>query len=336
MDVSREKGFQKAARLLMLLGREEASKVLRHLSEKEVEGITREIASTEKLEAREAARVLEEFGYQAGGRAGGGEGVVGGPEQARRILTHAMGSAQAEAILNRVLNKASPPFAFLEDLDVEQVKLLVKDESVPVIATILVHLQPARAAKVLTGLPADVQKALVRRVAALKRLDPEVIRRTEEALREKVRAQGKIVTRELDGRNALAEILQHMNVTDEREILDRLKQADVELAREVEDRVYSPRILLEMNDRELQDVLKEFSEAELALVLKGLDPLQKEKILSNVSTNRREMIQAEIDALGPVRRSKALKAQRELMDYIRQQEERGNVRLTRREETLNM
>ena len=77
MDISREKGFQRAARLLMLLGREEAAQVLQHLSEKEVEGITREIASTEKLDVREAARVLEEFGYRAGGGAADGERAAG-------------------------------------------------------------------------------------------------------------------------------------------------------------------------------------------------------------------------------------------------------------------
>lgn len=336
MEISRDKGFQKAAQLLLLLGKEEATEVLRHLSEKEVEGITREIASIDRLESREGARILEEFGYRLADRPPENQEARGGPERARQILEAALGKSQAEAVLARVSSLAAPPFAFLEDLDLEQVKLLIKDESVPIIATILVHLQPARAAKILIGLPPEWQKQLVRRIAALRKLDPEVIRRTEEALREKVRAQGRIVTREVDGRATLAEILKHMDLAAERDILGRLKEADADLAREVEDRVYSPQLLLQIADRDLQDVLKQFSEEEIALLLKGLDPLQKEKILSNISSRRREMIQAEHDALGPVRRSKVDRARREFLDYLRLQEEQGAIAFSRREETLSL
>lgn len=331
METPREQGFRKAAQLLLLLGKNEAAQVLGHLSEKEIEGITREIASIEKLETREAERVLEEFGYRARGRE-----VRGGAERARQILTTALGRTVAEPILERVLSRSSPPFSFLEDLDLEQVKLLLKEESVPVISIILVHLSPERAARVLTSLPAEQQKALVRRIAELRQLDPEVIRRAEETLREKVRAQGRVVSREIDGRSALADILKHMGHSAEKDILGRLKDQDASLAREVEKKIYSPAAILGIPDRELQEVLKEFSETEVAMLLKGLDTLQKEKILSNVSTNRREMIQGEYEALGAVRRSEVEKIRREFLGIIRLQEEKGGLTVSRRDEPLKM
>ena len=41
-DNLRDKGYSKAARFLMLLGQEEAAKVMKHLDEEEVAGISRE------------------------------------------------------------------------------------------------------------------------------------------------------------------------------------------------------------------------------------------------------------------------------------------------------
>ena len=62
-ETSRDAGYRKAAQFLMLLGKDEAARVLRHMSAEEVEGITREIARTQHIEEKEASKVLEEFGF---------------------------------------------------------------------------------------------------------------------------------------------------------------------------------------------------------------------------------------------------------------------------------
>ena len=62
-DDLRDKGYSKAARFLMLLGKEEAARVMKHLDEEEVAGITMEISQVDKIEATEATSILEEFGY---------------------------------------------------------------------------------------------------------------------------------------------------------------------------------------------------------------------------------------------------------------------------------
>jgi hypothetical protein len=62
-ETSRDTGYRKAAQFLMLLGKDEAARVLRHMSPEEVEGITLEIARTQHIEEKEASKILEEFGY---------------------------------------------------------------------------------------------------------------------------------------------------------------------------------------------------------------------------------------------------------------------------------
>jgi len=126
-DRVRDKGYRKAAEFLMLLGKEDASKVLQHLHEDEVTGIMREIAQIQKIDGEQANRVLEEFGYLMKTR----DLVArGGIEAARSILVSAFGEEKGAAILDKIRERTIPhPFAFLMDLEFEQLLLVLKDES---------------------------------------------------------------------------------------------------------------------------------------------------------------------------------------------------------------
>ncbi len=228
-DVARDKGYEKAARFLVLLGKEQASEVLKHLSEEEVAGITREIAALERLDTAEAAKILEEFGYLVKTK---DLLARGGVDMAKEILRAAFDEDRANALIERLALKTAPhPFAFLMDLDVEQVKLLLKNESPQVLAVIIPHLSPERGAQVLGSLPPEVQVPVVQRMANLTQINPEVLRRAEGTLRDKVRAQGQIVTQEVDGQAVLAEILRNMAPGPERAIMDSLQAQDHALAK---------------------------------------------------------------------------------------------------------
>lgn len=319
----KDKGFKKAARFLMLLGKDEAARVLKHLSEEEVTGISRQIAILEKMSTGEASRILEDFGYLLKTR----DLVArGGIVKAKEILKEAFGEEKAGVIIEKILERTAPhPFAFLMDLDIEQVKLLLKNESAPVIAVILPHLSPERAGQILSALPAEMRQNVVRRIARLEKIDPEVLRRAEGTLKEKIRAQGQIVTREIDGKSVLVEILKNMDSASEELILDKLKIYDQNLALEIEKKLFTMDILLKLRDRDLQAVLRDYSDTELALIVKGLDDTLKERIVQNMSPRRWEIIREEAQAQGAVFRSEIDKAIQEFLDYIRLQKEKGEI-----------
>ncbi len=332
METIKDRGFQRAARFIMLLGKEQAPEVLKHFSEKEVEGITREIAQIDKLNAEEAAKVLKEFGYLQQSRE---LATQGGVDKAREILISAFGKEKAETFITKILKRSPhPPFSFLEDLEQEQVNLLLKDESIQVVSAILPHLNPERAAAIISKLPKEQKVEVARRIASLEKIDPEVIRMAEEALREKVRAQGEIVTWGIDGIRALAEILKYSGLSAEQSILEALKEKDEKLASKIEERLFSLDIITWLSGRDLQTVLRDFSDGELALVMKAMDENLKELIFANVSERRRELIRAEIESLGAILRSELDKACGEFIDYIRVQAEKGEITITRNQDEL--
>jgi flagellar motor switch protein FliG len=322
-DNLRDKGYSKAARFLMLLGKEEAAKVMRHLDEEEVAGITKEIAQVDKIESNEAIKILEEFGYLLKT-----QDLVarGGVAMAEAILRKAFDEEKATVLVNKLKNRTAPhPFSFLMDLDFEQVRLLLKDESAPVLTAILPHLSPDRAAEVLHSLDEELQLQIVMRMAKLKEISPEVLRQAEGSLKERIRAQGQIVTEEIDGQAALAEILRNMKYTNEREIMEQLELTEPALAKDIEKKLLTMDVLLRISDRDLQSVLRDFSDNELALLCKGLNEKQVAQIRSNLSTRRWASIVAESEDIGAVFRSEVDKAVEDFLDYIKLQKEKGEI-----------
>ena len=307
----------------MLLGKEEAAKVMKHLEEEEIAGITKEIAQIDKIESNEATKILEEFGYLLKT-----QDLVarGGLAMAEAILRKAFDEDKATALVNKLKNRTAPhPFSFLMDLDFEQVRLLLKNESAPVLTAILPHLSPDRAAEVLHSLDEELQLQIVKRMARLKEISPEVLRQAEGSLKERIRAQGQIVTEEVDGQAVLAEILRNMKYANEREIMEQLELSEPALAKEIEKKLLTMDVLLRINDKDLQSVLRDFSDNELALLCKGLNEKQVTQIRSNLSARRWASIIAESEDIGAVFRSEVEKAVEDFLDYIKLQKEQGEI-----------
>ena len=315
----------RVGKLLMLLGRDDAARVLEHLSEEEVEAVARQIAATDQLGPDDGAEILAEFGFQMESRP-----AVGGRAAARSILSRAFGEEQAETILLRALGEKRRHFAFLGELEAAHVRALVKDESPAVVALVLGHMSPTDAADVLKLLPGDVRVSVLRRMARSQEVDIEVVRRVEESLRAKVERIATAQSEELDGRSTLAEILRHMDHAHEELLLEALEERDAELVADIEDRLFTIDTLLLIDDRQLADVLRAYSDHDLALVLKGKDEEIRAKVLRNLSDRRRGIVAEEYRFLGPVPKREVAEATGALLSDLRKLE--GDGRLVVRRE----
>lgn len=323
-ETSRDSGYRKAAQFLMLVGKDEAVRVLKHMSPEEIEGITREIARTQKIEEKEASKILEEFGYIQETK----DLIArGGIEKAQEMLVASVGPEKAEKILAKVRkDMAPPPFSFLQDIDIHQSISLVREESPPVIALIVAHLDPRLAARLLLALTPEQQREVVGRVAKMGKVDPEVIRTAEETLRKKIRDQGQVVTEEVDGKAALTEILRYMDPGKEQAILDGLEP---NTANEIRKKLYTIDVVFQIPDKELQRVLRDYADRDVALIVKGTETEPRQRILAAVSERRREFILLEAEGMGAVLRSEVNAAIEDFLAYIQVLEQKGEIAIMR-------
>lgn len=329
-------GYRKAAKFLLLLGKREASNVLKHFSDMEIQEITKEIASIKQINKEEAAKILYEFGYLQPGGSGRGQRPVshtGGVEVAKNMLISAFGDEKGSAIFKKVIPfNGEKPFAFLEDLEFQQLTMILRKEPVHVLAVILSFLDAGKASKILESLPPDDQTTLVARMAGMQKVAPEVIMSMEKVLIERIRTQGKVITEEVDGQSVLAEILKNMALSDEGRILDDLADTDKMLSESVREKLFTVDTILFVRDTDLEKILRDFSDTEIAILLKGRNEELRNKIIFNVSKRRVEFIKYEEDATGPMRKSDVDNAMKEFLDYLKDQEIQGNIVLSREKE----
>jgi flagellar motor switch protein FliG len=331
--VEEDSKLRRVAKFLILIGGDEAAGILSRLDIEDVEAISREIASIRGISGEEAAAIFEEFrsllssSYDFQGVSNGGV------ETARKLLYAAFGPQKGEAFLERALPETKDnPFGFLEDFTGEQIALLLKEEPAAAGALILSRLPSKLSATVLMNTSPDKKLEVVRRIVRQGIISPDVLERMAGALREKARHFAEAGsgntggnTEEVDGRNALAAILKSSDIVFGDRLLKELDDIDADLSEDLRNRLHTLDDVIKAEDRPLQAKLRSMSEKDIVLLLKGRSDEFREKVLSNVSAQRRILIREEEEIMGPVLRRDTDKAAREFLGWFRQMREDGRI-----------
>lgn len=316
-------GRHKAAVLLACLGPKAASRVLRSLSEQEIERVTLDLSTLGSVDSDTRVAVLEEF-YQMA--VANNFVTQGGIDYARQLLEQSFGAERALEILTRLQGSLQEvPFDFLKKADPSQISAFIQDEHPQTIALILAHLEAQTAAVVLSSLPQRVQSDVVMRIATMDRTPPEVVREVERVLERKMAAVFSHGFTFAGGVKDVAEIMNNIDRTTERSIMGDLEEHDPELADEISRLMFTFDDVVNVDDSGIQKALREIESKDLALALKNANEGVREKIFRNMSERAREMIQEEMDFMGPVRLRNVEEAQQKIVGAIRRLEEAGEV-----------
>jgi flagellar motor switch protein FliG len=321
-------GAQKAAVLLVQLGREKSAAVLKSLRESEVEDVLNEIARLRGVPNETVDAVFDEFQTLASARR---YYAQGGMDFAREVLEATLGAERAAELLDRM--KASlveMPFEFLRRADARQVLSFLADEHPQTVALVLAHMRADQAAIVLSGMPDELQADVAHRVAVMETTSPDVVRRVEAILERKLSS----VLQSSDssaagGLQPLVDIINHADRATERLILEGLERRDPALAEEVRSKMFMFEDITTLDDRSVQLVLRSVDSKELATALKGVSTDVRSKIMANVSERAAANLADEIDLLGAVRLSTVEEAQAKIITTIRSLEESGQILLSR-------
>ena len=320
--------YRRVAKFLLLIGEDEAAKILPHLTEKQIERIIPEIASIRTVNKDEANVILAEFNELLAQTKSSG-----GIETAREMLEKAYGKDKADQMLsNAVQFDGERPFEYLRDFDEERLYLLLKDENVGVQSMVLSFLQPEKAAKVINQMSAEEKREVVMRLAKMEPVSPDIIRRVSQALHEKAENQVVEKAETIDGRNALAQILKKMDFDTEAEILGELSANDPDLGQDLKQRLFTYEDVVNADDKIVQSELRNLSDQDIAYLIAGKNDDFCEKILSNISAGRRSEVRAQSDILKPMRKSDVERITSLFVARLRNEFESGNLIIKNRNE----
>jgi len=320
-------GKRKAAILLVMLGPEKAALVLKHLDESDVEQLTIEIANLGKITDEEKKQVLTEFQDIANARQ---MIAQGGIEYAKEVLQKAFGPEKAMRIIERLVsNLQVKPFDFLRQADPLQLVNFLQNEHPQTIAVILSYLEPQLAGKILSAFPEELQIEVIKRIALLERTSPDVIRDIEKNLERKLSGFVMQTFSQVGGVDTAAEIMNSIDRSSERKIMEKLSYDSPELAEEIRRRMFVFEDIVKLDDRSVQIVLREVETRDLALALKGASEEVKQKIFKNISKRAAQLLQDELEYMGPVRLKDVEEAQQKIINVIRRLEEAGEIVIAR-------
>jgi flagellar motor switch protein FliG len=320
--------YQRLARFLVLTGSDEAAGILSRLDADQVEAVSKEIASLRGITAEEGEAVLEEFRSLFASPHGYSGSASGGAGTARRLLYAAFGQEKGESFLKKAVPEtAENPFDFLMDFSGGQLALLFKDETPAAEALVLSRLPSKLSAAALANTSAERKLEIVKRIARMGRISPDVLERAAAALREKARHFERAEAAELDGMDALTAILKSSDLSFGGRLLEDLAEKDPALGRNLKERLYTLEDVTGAEDRPIQEKLRTMSSRDIALLLKGRSETFTAKIFSNLSSGREAEVREEMEIMGPVPRIETEAAAREFLGWFRLNREEGRILL---------
>jgi flagellar motor switch protein FliG len=316
-------GVRKSAILLLSLPQDEAAEILKRLPPEAVEEVSREIASMGEVGMNSRKDVFSEFYNTALAHTYLAEG---GLEYAKALLRKSLSGEDAEKAIKQVTQQvATTPFSFLQKAESENLLTFIQDEHPQTIALILAHLPSQKASEILVGLASQKQVEVVKRIANMEQTNPEVIKEVERGLEHRLSDIVSQTFEKAGGVDTVAEILNLADRSTEKGIMEGLEAEDPDLVEQIRRLMFVFEDILLVNDKGIQSVLKEVDNEELSLALKTASQELKDKIFKNMSERAAQLIQEDMQYMGPVRVSDVETSQQKIVDIVRRLEDAGEI-----------
>lgn len=320
-------GVQKAAVLLIALGPERSADVFKHLKEEEIEELTLEIANTRSVSPQVKEEVLEEFYQICLAQQYIAEGGIG---YAKELLDKALGNEKAQEVITKLTASLQVrPFEFVRKTDPSQLLNFIQDEHPQTIAMILSYLTSAQASLVLGALVPEKQADVAKRIAMMDRTSPDVIKEVERVLERKLASLVNQDYTIVGGVDAIVNILNTVDRSTEKHIMESLEIEEPELADEIRKKMFVFEDILLLDDRAIQRVLRDVDNSDLGIALKAANEEVQNVIFKNLSKRLAAMIKEDMEFMGPVRMKDVEEAQQKIVGVIRKLEDSAEIVISR-------
>jgi flagellar motor switch protein FliG len=318
-----EDGIERSAILLLSLGEEAASEVLKHMGPREVQKLGHAMASLKTVPRQRIESILDDFHRQNAEKAAV---HVDTDNYLRSVLTKALGDDKASNLLSRILQGGETNgIEGLKWMDAATVADLVKNEHPQIIATILVHLEADHASEILNYFSDRLRNDVVLRIATLEGIQPNALKELNDVMLRLLSGSSQMKKTAMGGVRSVAEILNFMGSANETSVVEAIKEYDPELAQKVLDEMFVFDNLLDIDDRSIQIILREVQSDSLILALKGASEELRTKIFKNMSQRAAEMLKEDLEAKGPVRISEVEAEQKEILKIVRRLADEGQI-----------
>jgi len=320
---------EKAAVLLISLGKEYSAELYKHLSEEEISDMTLSITTTRRVEPDIREQVITEFYEMCLTQKFISEGGI---DYAREILEKAIGPERANEMIRKLSSSLQVrPFDFIRRVDSNQILNVIHNEHPQIIALVLSYIEPKQAAQIIASLPQERQVEIISRISRMGSTSPEYIKEAERIMERRISSMGYTDNIVVGGIDTIVNIVNSLDRSSEKNILESLDVNDNELAEEIRKKLFVFEDIAKLSNVAVQRVLREINSSDLAIALKMATEDVSVKIFANISKRLQEMIKDDMEVMGPVRVRDIEEAQQRIVNVVRKLEEDGEIIVARGE-----
>ncbi len=312
--------------LMVLLGDEAARKICQHLPEAALRLLAQEIAALGSIPPEEAAEVLQEYQQQSTVK----ESVArGGPDLATQFLVQALGSEGSRPLVDQVraLETTGKNFEAVQKADPQQIAKVLEPEHPQTIALVLAHLNATVSKNVLLLLPDPARTQAVRRLAEMQNFSPEVVQKISAVLQRRLALPAQADKRPFGGVDTVADLLNRVGPKVTSDLLAGIEKENATLAATIRNQMFTFEDFAEVPETGLRELLSNVDKKVLATGLKGASENLRNHFFKCMSSRAVEMLQEDMEALGPVRSKDVQQAQSEIVAVARKLESEGKMTL---------
>ncbi len=313
----------RVAQVLVAMGPERASEMMRRLPEDEVQRLLSDMATID-LTADQAREVLKGFTRDLLQR----QTAPAGLDLARKVLSRLYGEDEANRLARSIDPRQVQPFAWLAVLEPADIARGLDDEPPATIAVALAHLDAGLSARILRRLSEPKRSDVAMRMASLSTVAPDVVGAIDHSLRE--RLAGRLGSgRPVEGVGILVEVLTQSSPKVQKAIVESIRAHDEKLAARIQEQLFVFDDIVQLDDRAIQQVLKSIETMDLAFALHSTTDEIRDLIFRNLSERARESLKEEIDYLQNPKAAEIKAAKGRIVAVIRELEESGAIDIDR-------
>jgi flagellar motor switch protein FliG len=309
-------GPEKAALVLLSLGEDVASEVMKHLDEEQL-GNLRETAH--RLSRSQSMESVEQTFSEFEKAMSAPVGFASPDPQAymRELAIRAFGAEKAAELFAEPVSKVEPLDA-IRSARVSTLAELLEDEHPQVAAVIASQLPRSQAAQVMSAMSPKKQTELLGRIASLKEIPREIVQAASAALAKTLAASGALqqgsARRDFDGVSFAAGLLNELPSSDSERILNEMTERYGKVAPKIREAMFTFEDLLRVNARGISALMREVSSESLLVALKTASEGLRDHFLAAVSSRAAASMRDDLAVLPPMKLSEVENAQREIVE----------------------
>ena len=316
-------GTEKAAALLLAVGKENASKILAQLDDEDIRVIARSASYLGAVSQTTLDSIAEEFVIKV--TVDGG--LRGSSEHVQRLLEEIMPQQQVRQIMADVrarMNEAVWPR--LADLPAHVLAQFLNKEHPQVVTYILSKTSASLTAEVVAAFPTHLRNEVMRRMLTHKLVTQQSLRLLEQVLRDELLLK-VAKTAGQDTHERVAKIVNKLGKKEMEEVLDSIGATRPKDAETVRGLLFTFDDIRKLPARTRVALFEAIEAERLVSALNGADDALKDFILSSVPSRTRRVIEQDLAAAPPLTEKEVEKARREIADFALQLADQGTISL---------